>query len=116
MDWLPSMWMRSVLLVLLLGVTVMAQERIRLTTPEVVTANTVAIQFVGLYPTLGQIDLVLVTNTGTRIVHSYTPPQGTTLIVALNKANLSTRSLQQRILDRLVADGVIAGAVEGSPQ
>lgn len=117
MDWLRSMkTCRGVLLALLVGVTVTAQERIRLTAPETVTADTVTIQFVGLYPAIGQIDIVLTTNAGQRIVHHYGPPQGVTMLRALNKADLSTRSLQQRILDRLVADGVIAGAVEGTPQ
>jgi hypothetical protein len=38
-----------------------------------------------------------------------------TLMVALNKANLSVKSLQRRILERLVADGVLAGTINGSP-
>ena len=114
------MWMRSVgagVIALLAAVAIVAgQERVTLTTPETVTVDTVTIQFVGLYPALGQIDLVLVTNAGKRLTHSYGPPTGLTLLRALNKADLSTRSLQQRILDRLVADGVLVGKVEGNPQ
>lgn len=34
----------------------------------------------------------------------------------LNRANLTTRSLIQRIMDKLIADGQIAGTVTGIPQ
>lgn len=37
------------------------------------------------------------------------------LMVALNKANLSTRSLQRRVLERLVTDGKLTGTVSGTP-
>jgi hypothetical protein len=38
------------------------------------------------------------------------------LMVALNKANLTIKSLQRRLLERLVADGFLAGAVTGAPE
>ena len=38
-----------------------------------------------------------------------------TMIVALNKANLSTASLHRRILQRLNADGLLAGTINGAP-
>ena len=39
----------------------------------------------------------------------------TSMMIALNKANLSTRSLHQRVLDRLLADGKIpTGTVAGT--
>lgn len=42
--------------------------------------------------------------------------QATTLMIALNKANLSTISLQKRILQQAVTDGKLpAGAVTGVP-
>lgn len=37
------------------------------------------------------------------------------LMTALNKANLSTKSLQRRILEQLLADGLLAGTVAGVP-
>lgn len=37
------------------------------------------------------------------------------LMVALNKANLSLKSLQRRILERLSADGKLVGSVSGAP-
>ncbi len=42
-------------------------------------------------------------------------PVATTLMVALNKANLSTKSLQKRILERLQTDGHLAGTISGTP-
>lgn len=47
--------------------------------------------------------------------HTYSGTTAQSLLVALNKANLSTTSLHRRIIDRLVSDGVIAGTVSGSP-
>ena len=47
--------------------------------------------------------------------HDYSGAAATTLMTALNKANLTTNSLHKRILNRLVADGVIAGTISGVP-
>jgi hypothetical protein len=105
--------MLSLLWVLTLG----AQEQIRLTTPEVITANTVTIRMFMIRPTIATIDVELATDTGRILRHRWGPNAATlTMIRNLNKADLSTRSLQQRILDRLVLDGVIQGTVEGDPQ
>lgn len=41
--------------------------------------------------------------------------KATALMVALNKANLSIKSLQRRVLEQLVADGLLAGAITGAP-
>lgn len=37
------------------------------------------------------------------------------MMIALNKANLSTNSLHKRILNQLVTDGLLAGSVTGTP-
>jgi hypothetical protein len=42
-------------------------------------------------------------------------PIATTLMVALNKMNLSTQSLHKRILLRLIADGHLSGTITGTP-
>jgi hypothetical protein len=45
----------------------------------------------------------------------YTPEMGAeALIIALNKANLSVKSLQRRILEKLVADGRMDGTISGT--
>lgn len=46
---------------------------------------------------------------------STTTPTGLALIVSLNKANLTTISLEKRIINQLVASGLLAGTVSGSP-
>lgn len=48
-----------------------------------------------------------------REVH-YNGPTATALMVALNKANLSVKSLHKRILEYLVADGKLAGVITGA--
>jgi hypothetical protein len=46
-----------------------------------------------------------------------TTPTGQTLMLALNRANLTTSSLYKRVLERLAQDGVIeAGTVTGTPE
>lgn len=45
----------------------------------------------------------------------YTGPVATTLMTALNKTNLSTQSLHQRVMARLLADGKLpTGFASGS--
>ena len=39
----------------------------------------------------------------------------TTLMIALNKADLSTKSLHKRIMEKAVADGKLAGTISGTP-
>jgi hypothetical protein len=55
----------------------------------------------------------LVANDGTRLMHVW--EEAGALIGALNVANLTTKSLERRIYERLIADGVLAGAVTGTP-
>jgi len=50
-----------------------------------------------------------------RIEATYEGAIATTLMIGLNKVNLTTRSLHQRVLDRLLADGKIpTGTVAGT--
>jgi len=41
--------------------------------------------------------------------------KATNLMIALNKVNLSVKSLQRRVIEQLVLDGLIAGSVSGIP-
>lgn len=45
----------------------------------------------------------------------YQGSAATSMMVALNKANLSSNSLHKRVLTQLVSDGEIAGTISGSP-
>ena len=54
-------------------------------------------------------------NTGQISTFAYTGATATALMVALNKANLTSNSLQKRIFTQLIADGKLAGTVSGAP-
>lgn len=62
-----------------------------------------------------KIIIVLKDNTGALVTFTYTNSTATNLIVALNKANLTSNSLQRRIFTQLIADGKLSGTVSGSP-
>jgi hypothetical protein len=96
-----------------------AQERIDLTTPVQTTVTNWSITTFTLRPRQGIVYIRLVSNLGDEVEKVYdgtTNPRGSTLISNLNTANLSTRSLEARIYDRLIADGVFAGTVAGTPR
>lgn len=52
---------------------------------------------------------------GVRKEVSYNGATATTLMNQLNTANLSTKSLHRRLLERLIADGHLSGTISGSP-
>lgn len=94
-----------------------AQERLNLSTPipapPAITGYTISRLLLTWEPT-AQIVVTLRATDGTLSDQVYEGATATAILVALNKANLSTRSLNQRIFDRLIADGKIAGTVTGS--
>ncbi len=45
----------------------------------------------------------------------YEGSDATTLMVTLNKADLSVKSLHRRIMEKAVADGKISGTISGTP-
>ena len=47
---------------------------------------------------------------------SYDGDIAVTLMKALNKADLSVKSLHRRVLERLIADSFLPGLVSGSPE
>lgn len=49
-----------------------------------------------------------------RVIH-YEGETAVQLMIGLNKANLSTKSLHRRVLERLLADGHLAGTISGTP-
>lgn len=59
--------------------------------------------------------IVVQDNNGVQISHLYEGTDASTILSALNTANMSIKSLQQRALERLAADGVLgAGTVTGT--
>ena len=61
-----------------------------------------------------RVELRCVT-TEKRRAFDYTGATATNLMRALNTADLTTNSLHKRVLNRLIADGKLAGSVTGSP-
>jgi hypothetical protein len=99
------------------GLGLSAQERIVLTTPKPqpvqVTGYTISALLLKVEPT-AQIVVTLKGEDGMYREEVYEGAIATTLIRQLNKTDLSTRSLNQRIFDRLIADGRILGMVAGT--
>jgi hypothetical protein len=58
---------------------------------------------------------IVVGGPGFREDFLYTGAAAMTLMVALNKLDLSVKSLHRRVLERLIADGKLAGSVVGIP-
>lgn len=61
------------------------------------------------------ISVTLIGEQGHTKQHTWSGASADADIVALNKVNLSSNSLNKRILDRLILDGVISGTSTGSP-
>lgn len=62
-----------------------------------------------------RIHIDVISNVGTKRSKEYTGIDATNKMVALNKANLTTKSLHKRIMEFLQADGVISGTITGTP-
>ena len=63
------------------------------------------------------IGIGLIGENGERKEISYGEDAGAVALMrALNKANLSTKSLHRRIMEKLIADGHLAGTISGAPE
>lgn len=63
----------------------------------------------------GELILITLSKNGVKKHESYKGSEATTLMALLNKANLATKSLHRRILERLIADGRLSGTISGAP-
>lgn len=119
---------RFILIVLLAGVA-NAQVSTSLSSAIVqhVSGATLRVARLELNRHLGRVDITLMAWNGTAFIttnpvsiiyDSTTTPTGASLIVALNKVNLSTpgNSLEARILNQLIASGRITGTLVGAPE
>jgi hypothetical protein len=112
-------------LVALVVTGVPAQERLNITVPiaKPSTANC-TLDYLTIDPEVplsaSRILVVLACNNGDVVQKVYdatTTPTGAALITTLNVSNNSTgTSLVRRVYNRLIADGVLAGTVSGTPQ
>lgn len=91
-------------------------ERLDLTVPETTPAiTTYAVTYLCLDWSNARITVEFTGTNGEKKAHSWEGATATTLMVALNKANLTANSLQRRVLAKVTADGVLAGTVSGTP-
>ena len=75
-----------------------------------------SIRFVHLNWEKATLEIGWKDNQGIKYEHVYAGPTATALMVALNKINLSVKSLHKRIFEQLKADGLLnAGSTSGSP-
>lgn len=93
-------------------------EIVQLTTPEItpqITTTDYRVFYLLLDWERASIVIHLRGTNGERKEARYDGAEATTLMVGLNKANLTIKSLHRRILERLIADGKLSGTVSGSP-
>jgi hypothetical protein len=91
-------------------------EQLDLTAPvQPPSVTTYTIDSLNLNWSVASIDVVLKDNIGNTLTFNYNGPTAVTLMLALNTANLSIKSLYRRVLEKLVADGKISGTVSGTP-
>lgn len=91
-------------------------EAITVTTPPApAVSHDYQVVYLGLDWEDAQIAIKLRDTNGKKIGHNYRGATALTLMRALNTANLSLKSLHRRVLERLVADGVIGGTISGVP-
>lgn len=92
-------------------------EQVDLTTPQVATATTYTLNYLGINVVTGTIVVEVKSNLGaliTKVYDSTTIPTGASLLSTLNTSNNSAgTSLVKRVFNRLVTDGVIVGTVSG---
>lgn len=96
-------------------------EELQLTTPVTsttskfhVTAILLDLEFPG-GAELGIVRIDCKDNLNVPYSHSYVGAEAVTMIKQLNTANLSTKSLHKRCLEKLSADGFLPGTVVGTP-
>ena len=104
-------------------------EQIDLTTPDQTHPGTPAYKAVGLWLDWegGNFYVILAGDNDTRRQETYrdgqdelgNPLEGSTIATdrmrALNKANLSTKSLQKRLMEMVISDGRLEGSISGTP-
>jgi acyl-CoA thioesterase FadM len=94
-----------------------AVEQIDLTTP-IVTPSITYYKIMRLTLDIeGQgIIIDLKSSTGQYLQVAYNGVEATTLMVAMNKMNFTTVSMQKKILQKLIADGKLLGTISGTPE
>ena len=83
---------------------------------EVTVVQTYQISSILLDWTNSTIEITLTDNTNKQLVCLYNGAVATSLMIGLNTANLSVKSLHKRIMERLLVDGKLPnGTLIGTP-
>ncbi len=116
--WMIKTFVSFCLIILSFSTSSMAGERVDLSAPDQATIGTLTYTIARLVLDRehGRIVIVLVgdNNEKKEIVFGDVD-NARAMMRALNKADLSTKSLQRRIMERLIADGHLAGTISGTP-
>lgn len=104
-----------------------AQETVNLSAPVITVPDKTSLRVarVELNVLLGTVQVTMLPWAGGAFVldarplnvvyDATTTPTGASLLVALNKADLTTISLEKRILQQLIKSKHLAGVIEGTP-
>ena len=107
---------RVLLMLVVLCVPVWAAEQLDLAAPITPPSTTTyKVIFLSMQWPQGEVSITLADENGKTTGYSYNGPEATSLMQMLNTANLSVKSLQRRILEKLVNDGKLTGTVSGPP-
>ncbi len=100
-----------------LAINSFAVEQIDLTTPITKPAiSYYQVSRLELDWSRATIEIHLIfTPTGEKFITGYTGVEATNLMVIMNKKNFTTTSMQKTLLQKLIADGKLAGTISGSP-
>lgn len=91
-------------------------EQITLAVPVPAPSRTgLTLKRLSLEPIEQRVYIELAGNDGQVLAHHYEGAEAAALLRALNTANLTANSLHKRLFAKLIADGVIAGSITGSP-
>ena len=93
-------------------------ETITLTSPEVVNITTTDYRVGQILLTRfpeWRISVIFIGTNGERKTWMVEGARAQTLITALNKANLTAKSLERRCIEQAAADGVFVGSITGTP-
>lgn len=84
--------------------------------PDDRTTSTMRISYIDMDWDGKLIDVCLVsTENNVKLYYQYEGEVAENLMKSLNKMDFSTDSLQKRVMERLVTDGILTGTVSGSP-
>ena len=89
-------------------------EQLDLTTPVVVTTSAYKVDQVHERWTAQRITIVLIAPPAPALIIEYTGIEARDMMIAGNKSNNTVKSRDKRIMEKLIADGKLAGTISGT--